>query len=93
MIKRIYNFFMSWRLEAAFRDGFYRAHFHVFKRLGAPTVRHQLDSRKLPLQQWHAAEVWLGIQDAAASRRTALAIYSGIALGWLSLVVAALKLL
>lgn len=93
MFKRIYNFVMSRLAEAAFRNAFYRADFLAFKRLGAPTVRHQLESRTLPLQQWHAAEVWLGIQDAAGARRTALAVYSGIVLGFLSLLVAAVKLL
>ncbi|WP_395707945.1 hypothetical protein [Reyranella sp.] len=92
MIKRIYKNFIDRRREADFRDGFYGADFRAFKRLGVLTVRRQFESRQLPLHQWHAAEVWLGDQDAATARRTALAIYSGIALGSLSLLIAALKL-
>ena len=49
--------------------GFYGDLFREFEKRGVKTVRHQFESRALPNEPQHnAAEVWLGIQEAAEKR-------------------------
>ena len=78
--------------EVALDEGFYSERFQEFERLGVAAVRHNYERSNFPNEMYHhAAGVWLGRKEAAATRWANIMSRASLIISALALLVSLMR--